>query len=97
MPRPELIRAGGALVIDDFLAPEWFAALRDEGLARRATAVEQRKDEHDFGGWRSGNPSRFLATAESGPILEDIYADAGVIARLKRHLGAHQTVPKAAA
>ncbi len=83
MPRPELIRAGGALVIDDFLTPDWFAALREEGLERRAAADEQRKDEPDPGGWRAGNPARFLATAESGPILEEIYADAGVIARLE--------------
>ena len=81
--RAELIRAGGAMVLDGLLTHDWFEALRDEGLGRRAAALEQRKEDADPGEWRTGNPSRFLATAESGPILEEIYADPGLIGRLE--------------
>ncbi|MGJ8618342.1 MAG: hypothetical protein ACSHWS_15985 [Sulfitobacter sp.] len=66
----------------DLISTEWFSALCAEGLVSRAVATEQRKDVSDAGGWRSGNPSRFLATAIGGEIQSELYADASLAERL---------------
>ncbi|PTX54523.1 hypothetical protein C8N43_3338 [Litoreibacter ponti] len=81
-PPSPLIQAGGALVIPDLLSGGWFKALRREGLANRANATEQKKDHSDPGDWRTGDPARYLASAEAGPILDQIYADRGLISKL---------------
>jgi hypothetical protein len=86
--RPALISAGGSLVIDQLFGEHWFRALRAEGLALRGNAVEQRKDQPDPGGWRAGNPDRFLASAQSGPVLDRIYADPELAVRLEALAGA---------
>lgn len=88
MPRAALIQSGGAVVIDDLLTPDWLCALRDEALSRRAGAKEQRKEISDPGGWRAGNPNRYLASAEAGPVLDEIYADRGLKSRLTALAGA---------
>lgn len=75
------------MVLDAFLTPSWFRALRDEGLARRAEAREQRQGNPGGEARAGGNPDRYLASAESGPVLEQIYLDAAMIARLETLAG----------
>jgi hypothetical protein len=79
MQRAQLVRSGGVMVIDNFIARGWFDALKGEGLSQRAQAHEQRQDQPGPDGRCNGNPDRYFATAESGPVLEQIYTDAGVI------------------
>lgn len=87
MTRAPLIAAGGVMVLEGLLSGDWFDMLRQEGQVRRENADEARCDDADLSGFRSGNPARFLVTAESGPVLEEIYADRGMIAELEKLSG----------
>lgn len=87
MARAPIVAGGGSLVVDDLITGPWFLALRAEGLAARVTAREQVRIETDPGNWRSGNPARYLASAEGGPVQSAIYADHGLSARLAEFAG----------
>ena len=85
--RAPLIEAAGALKISNLLPPDWFDALRSEGLAARRLAEDQYKNEPDADVWRSGNPNRYLASARGGEIQTTIYQDPGISVRLGRLTG----------
>jgi hypothetical protein len=92
MTRAPIIAAGGALVVDGLIADSWFAALQAEGLAARVNAREQIRTQSDPGRWREGNPCRWLASAEGGPVQTAVYADRGLSSTLAR-LAGHSVRP----
>ncbi len=74
-------------MIRDLIISAWFSALRGEARSMRNEASEQCKTQADAGGWRSGNPARFLASAQGGEIQRSIYADGEMAERLGKVAG----------
>jgi hypothetical protein len=87
MAHAPIIAGGGALVVDGLIADSWFSALQAEGLAARVDARDQVRERSGHGPWRGGNPARYLASSEGGPVQNAIYADRGLSAALARLAG----------
>ena len=87
MGRAPLVAAGGALVLDHLVTPDWVAALRHEARAARPGAAPQHRAQPCPGGWRAALPAQRLSSAPGGPVLDAIYAAPDLAERIGRLAG----------
>ena len=88
MGRAPLVAAGGALVLDRLVAPDWVAALRAEARGARPNATPQHRAHSCPGGWRAAMPAQRLSSAPGGPVLDAFYASPDLAQRIGRLVGA---------
>ena len=68
-----LVANGGFLVLDELLPKTTRQCLRDEAFECCEGALEQRREDHDISGFRTGNPARWLRSTTGGPVQFEIY------------------------
>lgn len=61
------------MVVDNLFPNTTIRNLRDEAFERSGQAQEQRQEQHDISGYRTGNPARWLRSAGGGSIQFEVY------------------------